>query len=233
MDIRRWHIFFHASTYQHLHLFKIMPERLRPSEKGQKLSGTDCTSHAMEHSRLRISRVDLWDIMICAWCLQTDTFSVCCWNSLVSLLCCCSVTKSCPTLCNPKDCSTSRLTCPSLSPGACSNSCPLNQWCHPASSSSVTSFSSCLQSFPASGSFPMSWLFASGGQSIGASASALVLPMNIQGWFPLRLTGWISLQSKELSRLFSSTAVWKHQFCGAQPSSWSHSHVRSWLLEKP
>ena len=100
-----------------------------------------------------------------------------------------------------------RLCCPSPSPGACSNSCPLSQWCHLTISSSFVPFSSCLQSFPASGSFQMSWLFASGGQSIGASASASVLPMNIQEWFPLRLTGWISLQSKGLSRVFSSTTV--------------------------
>ena len=89
------------------------------------------------------------------------------------------------------------------------------------------------QSFPASGSFPMSWLFTSGGQSTGASASASVLAMNIQGWLPFRLTGWISLQSKGLSRVFSSTAVQKHQFFGNQPSLWSHSHICIWLLEKP
>ena len=96
-----------------------------------------------------------------------------------------------------------RLPCPSLSPGVCSNSCALSQWCHPTISSSVTPFCSCRQSFPASGSFPMSWLFAWGGQSIGASASKLVLPMNIQDWLPLGLTGLISLLSKELSRIFS------------------------------
>ena len=107
-----------------------------------------------------------------------------------------------------------RLTRPSLSPGVCSNSCPLNQYCHPAISSSVTHFSSYLQCFPASGSFPMSQLFASGGQSIAASAS--VLPMNIQDLFPIGLTGLISLQSKGLSRIFSSTTVWKHQFFSTQ-----------------
>ena len=109
-----------------------------------------------------------------------------------------------------------RLPCPSPTPGACSNSCPLSQWCHPTISSSVVHFS-CLQSFPVSGSFPMSWLFASGDQSIGASASASVLPMNIQGWFPLGLTILISLQSKRCSRVFSSTTVRKHQFLGSQP----------------
>ena len=107
------------------------------------------------------------------------------------------------------------------------------QRCHPTISSSVIPFSSCLHSFPASGSFLMRWLFASGGQSIGASTSAPVLPMNIQGWFPLELTGWISLQSKGLSRVLSSTTVQKHQFFGAQPFLWSNSHIPTWLLEKP
>ena len=98
-----------------------------------------------------------------------------------------------------------RLPCPSLSPRICWNSCPLNQWCYPGISSSVTPFSSCLQSFPASGSFPVSQFLASGGQSTGASASTSVLPMNIQDWFPLGFTGLISLQSKRLSRIFSNT----------------------------
>ena len=96
----------------------------------------------------------------------------------------------------------------------------------------LSPFSSCLQSFPATGSFPMSWLFPSGGQSIGASASTSVLPMNIQGGFPLGLTSLISLLSKELSRVFSSTTVRKHQFFSAQPSLWSNSQIRTWLLEK-
>ena len=107
-----------------------------------------------------------------------------------------------------------RLPCPSPSPRACSNSCPSSRWCHPTISSSLVPFCSCLQSFPASGSFPMSRLFTSGDQSIGASASASVLPMNIQGWFPLGLTGLISLLSKGLSRVFSNTTVQKHQFFG-------------------
>ena len=114
----------------------------------------------------------------------------------------------------------SRPPCPSPAPGVHSNSCPLSQWCHPAISSSVVPFSSCPQSFQTSGSFPLSQFFASGGQSIGVSASASVLPMNIQGWLPLRLTGLISLQSKGLSRAFFSTTVQKHQFFGAQPSLW-------------
>ena len=123
----------------------------------------------------------------------------------------------------------------SLSPtsGACSNSCPSSQWCHPTISSVVIPFSSCLKSFPASGSFLMSPLFASGGQSIGGSASASVLPMNIQDWFPLGWTGLISLQSTELSSAFSSTIVEKHQFFSAQSSLWFSSHIHTWLLEKP
>ena len=110
------------------------------------------------------------------------------------------------------------LPCPSLVPGVCSNSCPLSQWCHPTISSSVVPFSSHLQSFPASGSFKMSQLFTSGGQSIRISASASVLPMNIQHWFPLEWTGWISLQSKGVSRVFSNTTVQKHQFFTTQLS---------------
>ena len=109
----------------------------------------------------------------------------------------------------------------------------LSQLCHPTISSSVTCISSCPQSFPASGSFQMSQFFTSGGQSIGVSSSASVLPMNIQDWFPLGLTGWISLQSKGLSRVFSTTSVQKYQFFSAQLSSQSNCHIQSWLLEKP
>ena len=119
-----------------------------------------------------------------------------------------SVTQSCPTLCDPMDCSMPGFPpCPSPSPGVHSNSCPSSQWCHPTISSSVIPFSSCLQSFPASGSFPTSQFFISCGQSIRVSASPSVLPMNIQDWFPLGWTGWISLQSKGLSRVFSNTTV--------------------------
>ena len=114
-----------------------------------------------------------------------------------------------------------RAPCPSPAPGVYPNPGPLSQWCHPAISSSVIPFSSCLQSFPASGSFPMSQLFASGGQSIGVSASASVLPMNTQDWSALGWTGWISLQSKGLSRVFSNTTVQKHQFFGTQLSLYS------------
>ena len=126
-----------------------------------------------------------------------------------------------------------RLPCPSPSPRVCPSSCTLSQWCHPIIWSSVALFSFRLQSFPASGPFPMSWLFASGGQSVGASASALVLPMNIQSWFPLGWTGLNSLLSKGLSRVFSNTTVQKHQFFGALPSLWSSSHIHTWLLERP
>ena len=117
-----------------------------------------------------------------------------------------------------------RLPCPSLTPRACSDSCPLSQWCHPTISSSVIPFSSCLQSFPASGSFPMSQFFTSGSQSIGVTALASVLPMNIQFWFPTGLTGLISLQFKGLSRVFSNITVQKHQFFGAQLSLQSILH---------
>ena len=126
-----------------------------------------------------------------------------------------------------------RIPCPSPTPGAYSNSFPQSRWCHPNISSSVIPFSSCFQSFPASGAFQMSQFFASGGQNIGVSASASDLPMNIQDWFPLGLTGWISLQSKGLSKVFSNTTVQKHQFFGAKLSLFSNSHIHTWLLEKP
>ena len=123
-----------------------------------------------------------------------------------------------------------RLPCPPPTPRACSNSCPSSHWCHPTISSSVFPFSSCLQSFPASGSFPVSQFFTSGGQSIGASASASVLPMNIQDWFLLQLTVLIFLWSKGLSRVFSNTIVQKHQFFGAQLFLWPNSHA--WTVWK-
>ena len=125
-----------------------------------------------------------------------------------------------------------RLPCPSPVSEACSDLCPLSQWCHPAISSSVIP-SSCPQSFPASGSFPVSQFFASGGQSTRASASASGLPMSIQDWFPLGLTGLVSLLSKGLSRVFSSNRVQKHQYFSTQLSLWSISHIHTWPLEKP
>ena len=126
-----------------------------------------------------------------------------------------------------------RPPCQSPTPGVYSNSCPSSQYCHPTISSSVVPFSSHLWSVPASGFFPMSQFFTLGGQSIGVSASASVLPMNIKDWFPLGWTAWISLQSKGLSRVFSNTTVQKHQFFGPQLSSQSNSHIHTWLLEKP
>ena len=128
-----------------------------------------------------------------------------------------------------------RLLCPALSPGACSNSRPLSRWryYYPTISSSVAPFSFCLRSFPASGSFPVSQLFTSCGWSIRASASASVLPVNSQDGSPSGWTGWIPLQSKGLSRVFSNTTVQKHQFFGAQPSLRTKSHILTWLLEEP
>ena len=128
-----------------------------------------------------------------------------------------SVTQSCPTL-RPHGLQHARPPCPLPTPGAYSNSCPLSWWCHPTISSSVVPFSSCLQSFPASGTFQISQFFATGGKSIGFSVSTSVLPMNIQDGFPLGWTGWISLQSKGLSGVFSNTTVQKHQFLSAQLS---------------
>ena len=132
----------------------------------------------------------------------------------------------------PHESQHARPPCPSPTPGVHSNSCPSSWWCHPAISSSVISFSSRPQSLPASESFPMSQLFAWGGQSIGASASTSVLPMNTQDWSS-EWTGWISLESKGLSRVFSKTTVQKHQFFSAQLSSQSNSHIHTWPLEKP
>ena len=126
-----------------------------------------------------------------------------------------------------------RPPCPSPTPGVHPNPCPSSLWCHPTISSSVVPFSSCPQSFLASESFQMSQLFASGGQSIGVSALASVLPMNTQNWSPLGWTGWISWQSKGLSRVFSNTTVQQHQFFGIQLSSQSNSHIHIWPQEKP
>ena len=147
-----------------------------------------------------------------------------------------SVQFSCSVVSNslqPHESQHSRHPCPSQTPGVHSNSCLLSQWCHPAIASSVFPFSSCAHSLPASGSFPLSHLFAWGGQSTGISDSASVLLMNTQDWSPSGWTGWISLQSKGLSRVFSNTTVQKHQFFSAQLSSQSNSHIHTWPLEKP
>ena len=133
----------------------------------------------------------------------------------------------------PHELQHARPPCPSPTSGVHPNPCPSSKWCHPAISSSVAPFSSCPQSFPASGSFQMSQLFASGDQSIGVSASTSVLPMKAQDWSPLEWTGWISLQSKGLSRVFSNTTVQKHLVFGAQLSSQSNFHIHAWPLEKP
>ena len=143
-----------------------------------------------------------------------------------------SVTQSCVTLW-PHESQHTRPPCSSPTPRVHPKPCPLSQWCHPTISSSVVPFFSCLQSFPASESFQMSQLFTSGSQSTGVSASASVLPANTQDWSPLGWTGWISLQSKWLSRIFSNTTVQKHQFFGTQLSSQSNSHTHTWPLEKP
>ena len=159
-------------------------------------------------------------VLLCSLiCMFIMTYEVKC-------LCCCSVPKVCLTLCNPMDCSSQASLSFTISQTHVHSVGDAIQ----PSQSSVTPFSSCPQSFPASGSFPMSWLFASGGQSIGASASVSVLPMNIQDGFPLRL---ISLLSKGLWRIFSSTTIRKHQFFGTQPALWSNSLIPKWLLENP
>ena len=143
-----------------------------------------------------------------------------------------SVAQLCPTL-QPHELQHARPPCPSPTPGVHPNTCPLSWWCHPTISSSVIPFSSCPQSFPASWSFQMSQLFASGSQNIGVSASTSVLPMNTQDWSPLAWTGWTSLQSKGLSSVFSNTTVQKHQLFGTQLSLQSKSHIHTWPLGKP
>ena len=147
-----------------------------------------------------------------------------------------SVNQSPPTLCDPMNCSTPGLPVHHQLPDSlrvCSNPCSLSWWCHTTVSSTVIPFSSCLQSFPASEAFPMNQLFTSGGQSIWILVSTSVLPMNNQDWSPLGWTGWISLQSKGLSRVLSNTTVQKHQFFGTQRSSQSNFHIQTWALEKP
>ena len=158
------------------------------------------------------------------------------WNHLATVLFMISSKFSCSVVSNslwPHKSQHTRPPCPSPTPRVYPNSCPSSRWCHPAISSSVIPFSSCPQSLPASESFPVSQLFAWGGQSIGVSALASVLPKNTQDWSPLEWTGWIFLQSKGLSRVFSNTTVQKHQFFGTQLSSQSNSHIHTWPLEKP
>ena len=153
-----------------------------------------------------------------------------CTNTISSISFICSVVSNSSWFHEPQH---ARLPCPSPTPRVHSNPCPLSRWCHQNISSSDVPFSSCPQSFLASGSFPKSQRFASGGQSIEVSASKSVVPMNTQDWSPLGWTGWISLQSKGLSRVFSNTTVQKHEFFSTQLSLWSNSHIHTWLLEKP
>jgi len=172
------------------------------------------------------------------WFPSLDTSQLCGLSDFASLsfgVCLYNADYASPCLVKEGECNNTfdMLPYPSLSPGVFSNSCPLNRWCYPTTSSSASLFSFCLQSFPASGFFPMRQFSTSGGQSIGASASVSVLPMSIQGWFPLALTGWISFQSKGLSRVFSSTTVQKRPFFGVYPSLWHDSHIHTWLLGKP
>ena len=162
-----------------------------------------------EHPGPEIIRWLFWDNILCHNCLSKISHGFL-FSSLRTVQFSCSVVS---VSLRPHGLQHARFPCPSPTPGAYSNSCPSRRWCHPTILSFVVPFSSRLQSFPASGSFPMSWFFASGGQSIGVSASASVLPMNIQDWFPLGLMGWISLQPKELSRVFSNTTVQKHRTC--------------------
>ena len=177
-----------------------------------------------------------------AFAVQVDDASA--WTDLAGFCLTVSVSTDIPVLvqfnCSvesdslwPHELQHTRPPCPSPTPRVYSNSCPSSRWCHPAISSSVVHFSSCPQSLPASESFPMSQLFAWGGQIIRVSALASVLPMNTQDWSPLGWTGWISLHSKGLSRVFSNTIIQKHQFFGTQPSSQSNSHIHTWPLEKP
>ena len=144
-----------------------------------------------------------------------------------NVCCCCSINKSRPALCNPMDCSMLGFPVLHCLPRVCINSCPLSRWYHPPISSSVVPSSSCLQSFPALGSFPTSWLFASGSQKYWSFSFIISPSYEHSGSISLWLTSLISLQSKGLSRLFSSTTVWKHQFFGAQPSLWSSSHIHT------
>ena len=170
--------------------------------------------------RIILTSKELWEVWI----------NSCINSSLHILLFSCSVVSDFLRLHGLQH---ARPPCPPPTPRAWTDSCPLSQWCHTIISSSVLSFSSCPQSFLASRSFPISWLFISGGQSIGASASASVLPMNIQDSFLLGLTSLMSLQFKGLSKGFSNSTVQKYQFFSAQLSFWSNSHIHTWLLEKP
>ena len=180
---------------------KITRKSFLKKQQPQKTPLLTFNSHIIYFTHLKVNHSMVFSIFTDTCNYHHNQFS-----SSPKAVSCCSVTQSCLTL-QPHGLQPASLPCPSPSPRACSNSCPLGQWCHPTILSSVIPFSSCLQSFPASGSFSMSWLFSSGDQSIGASASASVLPMNIQDWFPLGWSCLITLQSKGLSRVFSNTTV--------------------------
>ena len=217
-------------SWQHFHSL-IISSLLELSFQGLCLSAqtnwirvwlTGCEQHTwlsgIEKSSFIISYITQNINKIC-WLIR-------CWYNSSSVQFSHSVVSNCL---RPHGLKHSRTPCPSPTPGVHPNSCPLSWWCHPTISSSVVPFSSRLQSFPTSGSFHMSQLFASGGQSIGAST--FVLPMNTQDWSPLRWTVWISLQSKKLSRVFSNTTVQKYQFFGVQPFLWSNSHICIWHID--
>ena len=155
-----------------------------------------------------------------------------CSLTIVRLSSCYSVAQSCPTL-KPHGLQHVRLPCPSLSPGVCSDSCPLSRWCYPNILSFVVPFSSCLQSFPVSGSFSNEWILSIRWPKFWSSSFSMSLSNEYSGLISLQLTALISLQTKGYSRVFSNTTVWKCQFFGAQPSLWSTSHIHTWLLEKP
>ena len=155
-----------------------------------------------------------------------------CSLTIIRLSSCYSVAQSCPTL-QPHGLQHVRLPCPSLSPGVCSNSCPLSRWCHPNILSFVVPFSSCLQSFPVSGSFSNEWTLSIRWPKFWSSSFSMSLSNEYSGLISLQFTALISLQTKGFSRVFSNTTVWKCQFFGAQPSLWSTSHIHTWLLEKP
>jgi len=216
-------ISFHFSTYEFFFFFFFFSQGFIPDWQ---------TFFLQIHFSLNWTIVDLQCCVsfksTTKWFYHTYTYSFS--DSFpLSIIQFSSVTQSCPTLCNQH----ARPPCPSPTPRVHPNPCPTSQWCHPSISSSIIPFSSCPQSLPASRPFTVSQLFTWGSQSIGVSALASVLPMNTQDWSPLWWTGWISLQSKGLSRVFSNTTVQKHQFFSTQLSSQSNSHIHTWLLDKP
>ena len=215
------------STFTLLHKQHQCPsaELFSPSQ-GQTLNPLNVTPHPLPFSGNHPSTFYLYGSSYSRYFIQEESYNICSFcvqfGSVQSL-------SRVQTL-QPHEPQHARLPCPSPTPGVYPNTCPLSRWYHPTISSSVAPFSSCPQSFPASGSFQMSQLFTSDVQSIGVSASTSVLPMNTQGWSPLGWTGWISLQSKGLSRVFSNTTVQKHQFFNTQLSLESNSHIHTFCV---